>query len=110
MDNKSHNCTSVQATLKVLGGKWKPPVLYLLSARTMRFSELQKSIPGITQKMLSQELREMEADGLVSRKVYPVVPPKVEYSLTAYGKSLQPLLRSMSDWGLKHKTRLSGQA
>jgi DNA-binding HxlR family transcriptional regulator len=99
-------CTSVQTTLKVVGGKWKPPILFLLSSGTLRFGELRKQIPGITQKMLTQELREMEADGLISRKVYPVVPPKVEYTLTAYGSSLQPILKSMSEWGKKHKDRV----
>jgi DNA-binding HxlR family transcriptional regulator len=98
-------CTSVQTTLKVVGGKWKPPILYLLSSGTLRFSELKRNISGITQKMLAQELREMEADGLISRKIYPVVPPKVEYTLTTYGKSLEPILKGMSEWGKKHKYR-----
>ena len=87
-NQKTLGCGSVQATLKVVGGKWKPPILYLLSLKTMRFGQLKKNIAGITQKMLTQELREMEADGLVARKVYAEIPPKVEYSLTAYGKSL----------------------
>jgi DNA-binding HxlR family transcriptional regulator len=98
-------CTSVQTTLKVLGGKWKPPILFLLSSKTMRFGELKKSISGITQKMLTQELREMENDLLISRKVYAEIPPKVEYSLTVYGKSLEPILKSMSNWGEKHKIK-----
>jgi DNA-binding HxlR family transcriptional regulator len=102
----SGGCNSVQTTLKVVGGKWKPPILYLLSSGTLRFGELRKAIIGITQKMLAQELREMEKDGLLSRKVFPVVPPKVEYSLTAYGKSLEPILKSMSEWGHKHKIRV----
>ncbi len=103
---QSQGCDSVQTTLKVLGGKWKPPILYLLSKETLRFGEIKKAIAKITQKMLTQELREMETDGLVSRKIYPVVPPKVEYSLTAYGKSLEPILISMSNWGKKHKNRV----
>lgn len=98
-------CNGVQTTLKVVGGKWKPVILFLLSQRTMRFGELRKNIGGITQKMLTLELRQMESDGLVSRRVFPVVPPKVEYSLTAYGKSLDPILKSMSEWGKKHKLR-----
>jgi DNA-binding HxlR family transcriptional regulator len=96
-------CGSVQTTLKVVGGKWKPPILFLLSGGTKRFGELRKNIGSITQKMLTQELRKMENDGLISRKVYPQVPPKVEYSLTTYGKSLEPILKSMSEWGKKHK-------
>jgi DNA-binding HxlR family transcriptional regulator len=106
MTNQSGGCTSVQTTLKVLGGKWKPPILFLLSSQTMRFGELKKAIAGITQKMLTQELREMESDGLIARKVYPQIPPKVEYSLTAYGKSLEPILKTMSEWGHKHKNRI----
>jgi DNA-binding HxlR family transcriptional regulator len=78
----------------------------MLSSKVMRFGELKKAIIGITQKMLTQELREMEQDGLIDRKVYPQIPPKVEYSLTPYGKSLEPILKSMSDWGLKHKNRI----
>lgn len=100
------SCDSVETTLKVVGGKWKPLILFLLSSGTMRFGQLKKSVSSITQKMLSQKLREMEKDGLVARKVYPVVPPKVEYSLTTYGKSLEPILKSMSEWGKKHKNRI----
>jgi len=72
-------CSSVKTTLDVMGGKWKPLILFLLRSQTLRFNELQRSIAGITQKMLIQQLRELETDGLVQRKVYPVVPPKVEY-------------------------------
>ncbi|MFA5990712.1 MAG: helix-turn-helix domain-containing protein [Candidatus Doudnabacteria bacterium] len=100
------NCDSVQTTLKVLGGKWKPVILYLLSGSTLRFGQLKRNITGISQKMLTQELRELESDGLISRKVYPQVPPKVEYSPTAYGKTLEPILKSMSAWGKAHKARV----
>ncbi len=86
-----------------MGGKWKPLILYLLSAQTMRFSQLQHQIDGITQKMLTQQLRELEADKIVSRKVYPEIPPKVEYSLTKHGKTLVPLLLDMEKWGLTHR-------
>ena len=103
MTEQAGGCTSVQTTLKVLGGKWKPPILFMLSSKTLRFGELKKAITGITQKMLTQELREMENDGLINRKVFPEIPPKVEYSLTTYGKSLEPILKSMSEWGKKHK-------
>lgn len=97
----------VNVTLKVIGGKWKPLLLWLISQNTMRFSELQKSMPGVTQKMLTQQLRELELDGLVKRTVYPVVPPKVEYSLTDYGKTLHPVLESMAIWGETHAKRIS---
>ncbi|MGE5041492.1 MAG: winged helix-turn-helix transcriptional regulator [Candidatus Levyibacteriota bacterium] len=97
-------CSSVKTTLDVIGGKWKLLILFLLSAETMRFSRLQKEIEGITQKMLTQQLRELEHDKLISRKVYPEVPPRVEYSITKAGKSLIPVLQSMAEWGQSHKT------
>ncbi|MDQ5951854.1 MAG: hypothetical protein QG639_1135 [Patescibacteria group bacterium] len=93
----------VAITLETVGGKWKLVILWHLSRGTHRFSELERKIEGITQKMLTQELREMEKDGLVFRKVYPVVPPKVEYSLTDHGKSLNSVLDSLSSWGERHQ-------
>ncbi len=94
----------VETTLKVIGDKWKILILRdLLSNECMRFSELKRSLGGVTQKMLTQQLRQMEADGLIDRKVYPVVPPKVEYSLTEFGKTLRPVLDSMSAWGAEFK-------
>ncbi len=105
MNNKT--CNSVTTTLAVLGGKWKPAILYLLSSQTWRFNELSRAITGITQKMLTQQLRELEKDGLIKRKVYPEVPPKVEYSLTSYGKTLKPVLEAMNTWGANHKKRSS---
>ena|SRR5258706_11685640 len=104
MNNKSY-CSPVQTTLDVIGGKWKPLILWQLGDQTLRFSELNRKITGITQKMLTQQLRELEHDGLISRKVYPVIPPKVEYTITEYGKTLQPVLISMCDWGEKHEKR-----
>lgn len=99
------NCSSVKTTLAALGGKWKPIILHYLYTDTMRFSELKKEISGITQKMLTQQLRELENDGIIKRKVYPQVPPKVEYSVTDYGKTLKPVLKAMSEWGKNHKIR-----
>jgi len=95
----------VNKTLKVLGGKWKPLILWFLKEKTMRFSELSKELEGITQKMLTQELRQLEADGLVDRKVYAQVPPKVEYSISEYGKSLTPVIKALADWGKNHKMK-----
>lgn len=89
----------VTATVGVIGGKWKPIILYILSQETRRFSELKRFIPGITQKMLTQQLRELEHDGIVHREVYPVVPPQVEYSLTDKGRTLGPILQAMERWG-----------
>src|SRR5437764_536985 len=102
MNNKS-NCSPIQTTLNVIGGKWKPLILWHVGEDTLRFSELYRKINGITQKMLTQQLRETEKDSLISRKIYPEIPPKVEYSMTEYGKSLQPVLKSMCDWGEKHE-------
>ncbi len=96
---------SVETALDVLAGKWKILILWYLRRNTLRFNELQKLLPKVTQKMLIQKLRELEKDGLVNRKVYPVVPPKVEYSLTKYGESLKPILKQMYLWGEIHKKR-----
>lgn len=101
----SLGCSKIKVTLDVMGGKWKPLILYLLSAKTMRFSELSHQIDGITQKMLTQQLRDLESDKIVSRKVYAQIPPKVEYSLTAHGKTLVPLLLDMEKWGKDHNTQ-----
>ncbi|GAB4158153.1 MAG: helix-turn-helix domain-containing protein [Candidatus Dojkabacteria bacterium] len=101
-------CTSkspVNATLKVIGGKWKSLILWSLSKGTMRFGQLNREIAGVTQKMLTQQLRELEEDGLVVRTVYPEVPPRVEYSISDYGKTLAPVLDSMAAWGNRHIER-----
>jgi DNA-binding HxlR family transcriptional regulator len=98
------NCP-VKLTASIIGGKWKPPLLYHLEGRTRRFCELQRLIPGLTKKMLTQHLRELERDGIVHRKVYAEVPPRVEYSLTRHGESLKPILKLMSAWGARHRAR-----
>lgn len=95
----------VKLTADIIGGKWKPLILFYLEGGTRRFGELRKLIPHMTKKMLTQHLRELERDGLVHRKVYAVVPPKVEYSLTRHGESLKPILKLMSTWGTKHHVR-----
>ncbi len=93
----------IEATLDVIGGKWKPLVIYQLKDGTLRFSQILNRVqPRITQRMLTKELRELENDGLVTRKVYPQVPPKVEYSLTETGQSLMPILDQLCDWGYEH--------
>lgn len=101
-----YNCP-VEATLDLIGGKWKSLILWHLNERTMRYNELRKLIPEATAKMLTQQLRDLEEDGLIVRKVYPVVPPKVEYSLSDFGKTVAPVLYAMCDWGrdyLKKRT------
>jgi len=89
----------VETTLNLIGGKYKALILWHLSQGILRFSELQKKLPAATAKMLSQQLRELESQQLIHREVYPVIPPKVEYSLTDLGKSLMPVLVAMRDWG-----------
>lgn len=89
----------VEATLELIGGKYKALILFHLIDSTLRFNELQKLIPQATPKMLTQQLRELEKDSLISRTVYPVVPPKVEYQLTDFGKSIIPIITAMCDWG-----------
>ncbi|MDZ8054212.1 MAG: winged helix-turn-helix transcriptional regulator [Aulosira sp. ZfuVER01] len=106
METKAENDTrltcEVEITLEVIGGRWKVLIIRELMAGVKRFGELQRALPGITQKMLTQQLREMEDDGIIHREVYPQIPPKVEYSLTPLGESLQPILNAMHEWGVKH--------
>ncbi|UMB60491.1 helix-turn-helix transcriptional regulator [Lutibacter sp. A80] len=87
--------------MNLIGTKWKPLILFHLLEGNLRSGVLQKKIPGISNKMFTQTVRELEKDGLISRKVYPVVPPKVEYGLTERGKSLENILRSLDNWGAK---------
>lgn len=89
----------VEATMRIIGGKWKPIILCHLKHGKMRTGELRRAIPNITQKMLTQQLRELEDDGIVARKVYNQIPPKVEYSLTDYGHSLNKILGDLCVWG-----------
>ena len=98
----------VSTTMSVIGGKWKPIIMWTIRDGTRRFGEIRKLIPGINQKMLTQQLRELERDGIVHREVYPVVPPKVEYSLTEYGRTLIPVLEAMAHWGEAHNRTLNG--
>jgi len=100
-----HTNCSVKLTGSIIGGKWKPSLLFHLEGRTRRFCELHRLIPGLTKKMLTQHLRELERDGIVHRKVYAEVPPRVEYSLTRHGESLKPILKLMSAWGTRHRAR-----
>ena len=92
----------VGSTLHLIGGKYKALILWHLIKGAMRHGEIQRIIPQATPKMLTQQLRELEGDGLLTRKVYPVVPPKVEYRLTELGRSLQPILVAMYEWGIRY--------
>ena len=101
MPEKKYNI-SVEATLEVIGGKWKCVILCHLTYGKLRTSDLKRLMPKITQKMLTQQLRELESDGIVKRIVYNQVPPKVEYELSEYGLSLKPILDSLCNWGETH--------
>ena len=92
-----------EATLAVIGGRWKVLILWHLFPGTKRFSQLRRALAGVTPKMLTQQLRELERDGVIGRKVYPEVPPRVEYSLTTTGQTLKPVVQAMCKWG-KHRT------
>jgi len=92
----------MELTLGLIGGKWKALILWHLGENTLRFSELKRTLPKITQKMLTQQLRELEASGLVTRFIYTQIPPKVEYSLTTAGRSLLPILETLCQWGLNY--------
>ncbi len=105
MRHSTYECNNgcpVEATLELIGGKWKGVILYHLLERTYRFGELKKVMPGITQRMLTKQLRELERDGIIHRKVYAQVPPKVEYSLTESGETLKEVIIKMRDWGKNH--------
>ncbi|NEQ54028.1 MAG: helix-turn-helix transcriptional regulator [Leptolyngbya sp. SIO3F4] len=112
MAHTRYDCTPgcpVEATLEVVGGKWKGVILYHLLSETSRFNELRRLMPEVTQRMLTKQLRELEADNLISRKVYAEVPPRVEYSMTEYGRTLEPVIKALQAWGLQHLEKIRGQ-
>ena len=100
--HKIYTDCPVEAAMDIVGGKWKPVILLHLSEGTKRFNELRRLMPNTTQRMMTLQLRELEADGMVHREVYPQVPPKVEYSLTELGATLTPLLETLREWGTKY--------
>lgn len=97
-----HPGCSVEAAISLIDGKWKCVVLFHLTGKTMRFNEIRRQMPEVTQRVLTRQLRELEEDGLIHREVYAQVPPKVEYSMTELGKSLTPILRALKTWGDKN--------
>jgi DNA-binding HxlR family transcriptional regulator len=107
MEKKMYSC-GLEAALAVIGGKWKSLILWNLAGAPRRFGELRRLVVGISEKMLIQELKEMELDGIVSRKDYQEIPPRVEYSLTKFGLELADSLRPLCEWGTKHMKRISG--
>jgi DNA-binding HxlR family transcriptional regulator len=107
MSARGYGCP-IEALMDAVGGKWKPVILYYLLGGTRRFGELRRLVPGVSQRMLTQHLRELEADGIVHREVYKEVPPKVEYSLTELGRTLEPVLVQMNAWAEEHMVGATG--
>ncbi|WMW22792.1 helix-turn-helix domain-containing protein [Methanolobus mangrovi] len=101
-ENEQRCCCPVEATLSVIGGKWKPLILWHLKENTMRYNSLQQVLPGISPRMLTKQLRELENDGIVNREMYPEIPPRVEYSLTDFGRTIIPVLEALAQWGIKY--------
>lgn len=96
----------VETTISLIGGKWKLLIMRNLLSRSWRFNELKKDLKGISQNVLTYNLRSMEEDGIIIRKVYPEIPPKVEYCLTKLGKSMKPIIKSMEKWGIEYKNKI----
>jgi len=107
---EKHFGCPMEACMEVIGGKWKGVILGYLLGGTMRFGELKRRLPEVTQRMLTTQLRELEGHGIVDRKVYAEVPPRVEYSLTDYGRTLEPILLQMRGWGEGFLSRMASQA
>ena len=101
-DKKSNN--PVELSLSIIGGKWKIPIIWGMKDGSQRYGELKRSLPKVTHKMLTQQLRELEADEIINRKVYPEIPPKVEYSLTLLGKSVIPVIDLLREWGEEYRS------
>jgi len=100
----------VESTLSFLDGKWKGVILYhLMMEGTLRFNELRRRLPSVTQRMLTKQLRELEDAGILSRTIFPVVPPRVDYALTSAGRSLEPIIRALAAWGAKNVVCEDGQ-
>ncbi len=109
MNKRRYDCLygcPIEATLDVIGGRWKGAILFRLLDEKKRFGELRRLMPDVTQRMLTLQLRELENDGIVERTVYREVPPKVEYSLTEFGRSLKPVLLLMCDWGKQYNDKI----
>ncbi len=106
MREETYSC-GLEAALEIVGGKWKPLVLWNLAQGPRRFGELRRLVHGISEKMLIQTLRELQDDGIVARKDYQEVPPRVDYSLTRFGESLGVVLRPLCEWGSKHMARIA---
>lgn len=106
IDYDAYDCP-VELTLAIIGGKWKVPILWHLLDKPHRYGELKREFPKVTQKMLTQQLRELEADGVIHREVFTQIPPKVEYSLTPLGESLRPIINQLCQWGVDYKQAMT---
>lgn len=104
---RDYNC-EMELALDRVGGKWKGLILWHLARGTLRFNEIKRLFPGLTQKVLTRQLRELEDDGLISRVVHPEIPPRVEYSPTEAGAAFAPILHTMNDWGKRHLLKTRG--
>jgi DNA-binding HxlR family transcriptional regulator len=104
IDGKTYFCP-VEVTMSIMGGKWTAPILWYLKGKTLRYHELKKSLVSISEKVLIKELKSLETLGLITRKPYPVVPPRVEYTLSAYGKTMIPIIDMISKWGEAHSKK-----
>lgn len=105
-NTRVHECP-VETCLELLNGKWKPRILWHLHQNELlRFNELRRKLPGVTPKMLTQQLRELEQDGLIHREVYPVIPPKVEYSFSEFGQTIRPILDRIAQWGVQNNQQI----
>ncbi len=102
LKNETISVYPMERTLNIIGGKWKIIIIFHLFSGKKRFNELRRLIPSITQRMLTRQLRELEYHGIVNRKIYPEIPPKVEYSMTRLGRSLEPILHFLHNWGTRH--------
>ncbi len=110
MKHKNYDCNigcPAEACLEIIGGKWKGVVLFHLMGGTKRFNELMRLMPGVTQRMLTKQLRSLEASNIIARKVYPEVPPKVEYTLAELGQTLKPVLKVVQKWGVGYLDRIT---
>ena len=105
--NNCHPSCAIEAALDVIGNKWKGVILFHLLEGTKRFNQLQRLMPSATQRMLTLQLRQLEKDGIITRTIYPVIPPKVEYNLTPFGAELKPILLLLREWGTEVMKRSS---